>query len=97
MKIDPAQSTTPFASIRDVSYFQEEDEVLFAMHTVFRIDDIKPIRENNRLFEVNLTLTGDNDQDLRMLTDRIREETFPGDEGWYRLGSVLLKENIKRQ
>jgi tetratricopeptide (TPR) repeat protein len=91
MKIDPAQLTTPFASIRDVSYFPGEDGVLFAMHTVFRIDDIKPIGENNRLFEVNLTLTGDNDQDLRVLTDRIREETFPDDEGWYRLGSVLLK------
>jgi tetratricopeptide (TPR) repeat protein len=91
MTIDPVQSTTPFASIRDVSYFPEEDEVLFAMHTIFRINDIKPTGENNRLFEVNLTLTGDNDQDLRVLTDRIREETFPDNEGWYRLGLVLLE------
>jgi tetratricopeptide (TPR) repeat protein len=91
MKIDSAQSTSPFASIRDVGYFPEEDEVLFSMHTVFRIDDIKPMDGNKRLFEVNLTLTGDNDQDLRALTDRIREETFPDSEGWYRLGSVLLK------
>jgi hypothetical protein len=43
MKIDPAQSTSPFASIGDVSYFQGEDEVLFAMHTVFRINDIRPM------------------------------------------------------
>ena len=28
MKIDPTQSTTPFASIRAVSCFEEEDEVL---------------------------------------------------------------------
>jgi tetratricopeptide (TPR) repeat protein len=91
MKIDPDQSTTPFASIGDVSYFQGENEVLFAMHTVFRINDIKPMDGSNSLFEVNLTLTGDNDEDLRVLTDRIREETFPDDEGWYRLGSVLLK------
>jgi hypothetical protein len=91
MKVDPAQSTTPFASIRGVSYFQGEDEVLFAMHAVFRINDIKPMDGNDRLFEVNLTLTGDNDQDLRVLTDRIREETFPDSEGWARLGSVLIK------
>jgi tetratricopeptide (TPR) repeat protein len=91
MKIDPAQSTTPFASIRDVSSFQEEDEVLFAMHTVFRVNDIKAMDGNTRLFEVNLTLTGDNDQDLRVLTDRIREESFPHAEGWYRLGQVLIK------
>jgi hypothetical protein len=91
MKIDPVQSTTPFASIRDFSYFQGEDEVLFAMHTVFRINDIKSMDGNNRLFEVNLTLTGDNDQDLRVLTDRIREESSPDNEGWERLGLVLLK------
>ena len=41
MTIDPAQSTTPFASIIDVSYFRgQEDEVLFSMHTVFRIGTI---------------------------------------------------------
>ena len=92
MTIDPAQSTTPFASINDVSYFgKEEDEVLFAMHSIFRIQDIQPMGENGRLFRVELTLTSDNDKDLHVLTDRIREESFPDSEGWYRLGSVLGK------
>ena len=40
---------------------------------------------------MELTLTSDNDKDLRVLTDRIREETFPDIGGWYRLGLVLLK------
>ena len=92
MAIDPSVSTTPFASINEVGFFgDKEDEVLFSMHTVFRIRDIKPMGENARLFQVNLTLTSDDDQDLRVLTDRIREESFPGTEGWYRLGSVLFK------
>jgi tetratricopeptide (TPR) repeat protein len=92
MAIDPSQSTAAFACITDVSYFKkEEEEVLFAMHTVFRIGEIKPMGENHRLFRVELTLTSDNDQDLRRLTDRIREETFPNSSGWYRLGQVLLK------
>ena len=78
MTIDPSKSTTPFASINGISYFPEEDEVLFSMHTVFRIHDIKSMGENQRLFQVDLTLTGENDdKDLRKLTDRIREETFP--------------------
>ena len=35
MAIDPAQSSTPFASITAVSHFGEaEEEVLFSMHTV---------------------------------------------------------------
>ena len=35
--IDPSKSTTPFASIKDISYFKDEDEVLFAMQTVFAL------------------------------------------------------------
>ena len=60
------------------------------MHTVFRICNIKPMSENNRLFEVDLILTSENDQDLRAITDHVREET---DEftGWFRLGQVLGK------
>jgi hypothetical protein len=87
MAIDPSKSTTPFASITEVSFFQkDEEEVLFAMHSVFRIGEITPMGENHRLVRVELTLTSDNDPDLRRLTDRIREETFPNVEGWYRLG-----------
>jgi tetratricopeptide (TPR) repeat protein len=92
MTINPSKSTTPFASINGVSYFKDkEDEVLFSMHTVFRINDIKSLGEHQRLIQVDLTLTGENDdKDLRKLTDHIRAETYPNEEGWYRLGSVLL-------
>ncbi|CAF1095706.1 unnamed protein product [Adineta steineri] len=89
MSISSTHSTTPFASITDVSYFNTEDEVLFSMHTIFRIGDIKSMDENNHVYTVNLTLTNDNDQDLRTLTDRIRQDTFPDVEGWYRLGLLL--------
>jgi tetratricopeptide (TPR) repeat protein len=91
MTIDPSQSTTPFASINDVGAFKDrEDEVLFSMHSVFRIHDIKFMGENNRLYQVNLTLTNDNDKDLRALTDRIGAE-IEGYTGWDRLGLLLLK------
>ncbi|CAF3549388.1 unnamed protein product [Adineta steineri] len=91
MLINSTYSTTPFTSVSDVSYFHTEDEVLFSMHTVFRIEDIKPMDENNHLYQVNLTLTSDNDEDLRTLSDQIRQETFPDEEGWYRLGLLLIK------
>jgi tetratricopeptide (TPR) repeat protein len=91
MTIDPSKSTTPFASINGVSYFQTEDEVLFSMHTVFRIGKIQSMGGNPRLFQVDLTLTGEDDKDLRVLMDHIREETFPNSRGWYRLGLVLDK------
>jgi tetratricopeptide (TPR) repeat protein len=91
MTIDPSKSTTPFASINGVSYFQTEDEVLFSMHTVFRIGKIQSMGGNPRLFQVDLTLTGEDDKDLRVLMDRIREETYPNSRGWYRLGMMLRK------
>ncbi len=92
MTIDPAKSTTPFASITDVSFYKDrEDEVLFSMHTVFRICNIQLIGGDKRLIQVDLTLTSDNDKDLRRLTDRIREETMPDAKGWFRLGVVLIK------
>jgi tetratricopeptide (TPR) repeat protein len=90
MTIDPSKSTAPFASIAGVSYYPTEDEILFSMHTVFRICNIKPMDGNMRLFQVDLTLTCDNDKDLCMLTDRMREET-KGPTGWYRLGELLRK------
>ncbi|UJR13586.1 hypothetical protein I4U23_000599 [Adineta vaga] len=91
MTIDPKQSTTTFASIRHLSAIEDEDEVLFSMHSVFRIQDIKQMGGNNKLFEVSLTLTSDSDKDLHALTERIREESFPNSRGWYRLGLVLTK------
>ena len=91
MKIDPSKSIVPFASINGVSYFKhKEDEVLFSMNTVFRINNIKQMDENHCLFRVNLTLTSDNDKDLCTLTDRMRQET-QGSQGWYRLGVMLFK------
>ncbi|CAF1069308.1 unnamed protein product [Adineta steineri] len=91
MKINPAQSTTPFASIAGISKFQKEEEVLFSMHSVFRIQDIKQMGGNNRLYEVHLVLTAENDPELSKLTDYTRKESYPDSEGWYRLGMVLHK------
>lgn len=82
MTIDPGKSTTPFASVLDVGYYDgEEDEILFSMHTVFRIDKIIPMDETQRLFLVNLTLTSDNDKDPQALIHRIREESYPKEKG----------------
>ncbi|CAF0978213.1 unnamed protein product [Adineta steineri] len=91
MSINPTDSTIPFAFITDVSYFHMEDEVLFSIHTIFRIEDIKSMDGNKHLYQVKLTLTSDNDQDLRTLAHRVRQETFPSSIGWYRLGLLLEK------
>jgi tetratricopeptide (TPR) repeat protein len=91
MTINPSKSTTPFASIKDVSRFAHEDGVLFSMPSIFRIQNIKPMDEQQRLFQVDLTLTNDTDEDLQVLTKRIREEIDPDCNEWYRLGKLFLK------
>ena len=90
MNIDPSLSTTPFADVTVASYYQEESEILFSMNSVFLINNVEPMGDNNRLWRVHLTLTSDTDLELRSLIDRIREETEES-TGWYRLGRLLLK------
>ncbi|CAF3918870.1 unnamed protein product [Adineta steineri] len=90
MLIDPRIKSVPFAFITEVSSFDGEDEVLFSMHTVFRVGAIQQMDNNNQLYQVELKLTSDDDQQLRLLTDWIREEAA-GITGWQRLGHLLLK------
>ncbi|CAF1457188.1 unnamed protein product [Adineta steineri] len=91
MTIDPRVSSAPFASINEISYFKaQEEEILFSMHTVFRIDAIKQIGNNDRLYEVELQLTADDDEQLRQLTNFISGEVGNA-RGLGRLGNLLLK------
>ncbi|CAF1555162.1 unnamed protein product, partial [Adineta steineri] len=90
MTIDPRVSSIPFASIKEVSYFEVEEEILFSMHTVFRIDAIKQMNNYDQLYQVELQLTADDDEQLRQLTKCISEEAEDA-TGWERLGKLLIK------
>ncbi|CAF3877940.1 unnamed protein product [Rotaria sp. Silwood1] len=100
MTIDPSNvsaSNTPFALIDDYSAFPQEQEILFSMHTVFRVGEIQQTVHNSRLWEVHLTLTDDNDPQLAALTRRIHGELY-GSTAWHRLGdqarSFFLKSGL---
>ncbi|CAF1352934.1 unnamed protein product [Adineta steineri] len=90
MTIDPQVSSTPFASIKEVSYYNTEEEILFSMHTVFRVGAINQIDNNDQLYQVELRLTMDDDEQLRQLTKWISNE-IGGETGWKRLGKLLLQ------
>ncbi|CAF2110909.1 unnamed protein product, partial [Rotaria magnacalcarata] len=93
MTIDPSKistSNTPFAMIDEHSAIPSEQEILFTMHTVFRVVEIKQMAENSHLWEVQLTITDDNDPQLSALTNRIKEEV-QGSTGWHRMGQLMLK------
>jgi tetratricopeptide (TPR) repeat protein len=81
--------TTPFALIENYSVFQQEKEVLFSMHTVFRIQNIHESTENNGVWEVQLTLTDDNDPQLADIISYMRPDTR-GSTGWFRMGKLMV-------
>ncbi|CAF4880143.1 unnamed protein product, partial [Rotaria magnacalcarata] len=92
MTIDPSKistSITPFAMIDKQSALPREQEVLFTMHSVFRIVEITQTPSNSRLWEVQLTITDESDPQLAGLTDCIEEEI--SGEGWYRMGQLMLQ------
>jgi tetratricopeptide (TPR) repeat protein len=91
MKIDPSMSSFSFANVKNFSNFQDEEEILFSMHSIFRIGHVKQIeKNNNRLWQVELTLTGDHDPQLQELTKSMQKDT-EGPTGWFRLARLMMK------
>ncbi|CAF4743787.1 unnamed protein product, partial [Rotaria sp. Silwood2] len=95
MAIDTAicmKSSATFAEVSKVSFFEGEEEILFSTHTIFRINQIEPIPDEHtdRLWQVSLTLAGNQDDDFNTLTAYLREE-FNWAKGWARLGHILIK------
>ncbi|CAF1160109.1 unnamed protein product [Adineta steineri] len=89
MEANPAFASTPFAQISNISYYSDvEKEVLFSMHTVFRIGEIEQIEDG--VWQVKLTLTSDNDEQLKKVAERIRIEIGPG-TGLHRLSQLMIK------
>lgn len=88
MNIEPTLSNSPFALVKDISQFQSEEEILFSMHTVFRIEDIEKVNQNSAVWYVHLTLTADNDSYLAALAKCINEESS-GTIGWERMGHLM--------
>ena len=90
MTIDLTVNSTPFADIGQFSYFKEEEaEVLFSMHGVFRIQRVQSLDDHDRLWELQLTLTADDDPQLRQLTEKMNEE-LQHSMGWERIGRLLI-------
>ena len=89
MKLIHRFSTAPFAFLRENSFYgNEEEEVLMSMHSVFRIDDLEQIED--RLWQIKLSLTSDNDPLLTQLTEYLREE-IGGEMPLYRMSCLMMK------
>ena len=87
------QAGISFVDVTDEGYFKgEEREILFATHSIFRILRMNEIKDSKRnpMWEVHLTLVGENDPEMGELTRHVREE-MGSSIGWDRLGRILWK------
>ena len=94
---DPKIGSAVFADVGKHSYAQTESEVMFSMHTIFRILDIVVLDKEQRLFEVQLTLISEDDQELNQLVDRIEaniEGDIQGEECWKMLSNMKQLDKI---
>ncbi|CAF0805051.1 unnamed protein product [Adineta steineri] len=88
IKIDPTLSSTPYASLDTLSQFGDsEQEILFSMHTVFRIEGFEQIQD--RLWQVNLSSTKATDQQLQVLLENLRKDT-QSNNSWNRLAKLMV-------
>ena len=90
MTIDPNIAPIPFADVQKESFFETEAEVLFSMHTVFRIGTIKRKDCERPYFEVTLSLSTDVDTQLTTLMDQLDGENQASDK-WEHMAQLLIQ------
>ncbi|CAF1307006.1 unnamed protein product, partial [Didymodactylos carnosus] len=89
IEIDPSIPTCPFADISKVSEFADESEVLFSMGAVFRIVTISL---TDGVYKVKMKLTGDEDKQLKTLTEYIKKYSIgDGKYGLISLGKLMYQ------
>ena len=91
MHIDPSIQSTPYANVDKISAIGGEEEILFSMHSVFRIRQMKQLPGSTLIWEVELSLTDDNDPELRQLAEHIQKQISSNHKAWHRLGKLLIK------
>ncbi|CAF1601441.1 unnamed protein product, partial [Didymodactylos carnosus] len=86
-QIDTSIDTKPYANIKELSIMNDEDEVLFAIGTIFRIKSVEKATGSG-IWSVKLLLNSGSDEQLKVLSDQIREETH-GSSDLNTLGYLL--------
>ena len=89
INVDLALISCPVAYLGEsLSYFSDEHEYLWGMNTIFRISRVK--EERNGLCHVHLTVTNEDDPQLRQLTEYMRQEAGRL-SGIQRLGNLMIE------
>ncbi|CAF0789727.1 unnamed protein product [Rotaria sordida] len=88
IEVDPMLTSTPFASLNNVSYYtKKEEEILFSMHSVFQVVQVK--EHTDHIWKINLKSVRNNDLQITRLTEQMRREIGEGST-IDRLGRLMI-------
>ena len=82
------EGVKPFANIAAHSYFTDEQEVLFLLGSIFRIDGIHYAAED-RVWLIEMTLCSDHNHHLKPIFDYMKHEYGEGETGLLTFGRIL--------
>ncbi|CAF1184209.1 unnamed protein product [Didymodactylos carnosus] len=80
MKVDVKSCYKPFHNIQNLSYLSSENEVLFSMGTVFRIQSIH--ETGSKSWSIPLKLVDEGDQQLQILRNHMRKDIGEGNDAF---------------
>jgi tetratricopeptide (TPR) repeat protein len=94
IEIDTDKLTRPFADISRLSAFTCEDEILFSIGTVFRIDHVANEKTTDGIWIVHLSSIDENDKQLKNETKQIQLILF---NFFKRIWQAQMKRGDRRQ
>ncbi|CAF1383092.1 unnamed protein product [Didymodactylos carnosus] len=87
VEADTRLQTAPFAPLSHMSYFPGENEVLFMLGAVFRIEKVD---RDGDVWMVKLVLCTQDDEEMKQLMDHMKKDIGEGEATFYSLGHLLL-------
>ncbi|CAF0760996.1 unnamed protein product [Adineta steineri] len=86
--VDLRALSKPYADIKNLSAFKEEEEILFMIACVFRIDKVN-YDEETKLWMAKFILCSENDSDMKKFTENITKE-LKGQNHLISIGNSLV-------
>jgi tetratricopeptide (TPR) repeat protein len=88
ISIDTSISRKPFTTLNNIGYSISEEEILLSMHTVFRIVEMKCVKD--RLWQVDLTLSDDYNKKFRYRLWQFRQNVTKESTRLRKLGLLMI-------
>ncbi|CAF3640623.1 unnamed protein product, partial [Rotaria socialis] len=101
IEVDPSSKSRPYAQIKDLSFYADEHEILFAPGTIFNIHEVDKVDEVDKgaLYVVKLKLCSEDDRDLcdvlHFWQEHIEYETNQASLGWLIMQTASLDTAVQ--